>query len=96
MAMLENEMISNASCFMLLGEKILTGRSRLSLTTSCLTILNDCFSTFCDDEDFTTSFEVPPPNSPRFPIFHDLQFLYDFVQKTVALKVLIYLIATKP
>ena len=68
------------------GEKILSGQSKLSLTTNCLNILNDNFANI-SDEDFTTSFEVVPPNTPKLPQYHDLQFLYDIVQKTIALKV---------
>ncbi len=65
---------------------MLSGESKLSLTTNCLHILNEQFSNI-SEEDFTTSFEVLPANSPKLPKYQDLQFLYDFVQKTVGLKV---------
>ena len=69
------------------GERILSGQSKLSLTTTCLSSLNEHFSNISTD-DFTTSFEVLPPNTPKLPEYHDLQFLYDIIQKTIALKVM--------
>ena len=68
------------------GEKVLSGESKLSLTTNCLFMLSENFADI-SEEDFTTSFEVLPANTPKLPQHHDLQFLYDFVQKTIALKV---------
>ena len=72
--------------FFILGEKILSGKSKLSLTTKCLLLLSEGFRAI-SDSDFHSSFEVLPGKSTRLPVLNDLQFLYDFVQKTVALKV---------
>lgn len=69
------------------GENILDGVSSLSLTTSSLVVLNECFASISED-DLTTSFEVLPGTLPRLTSTHDdVQFLYDFVQKVQRLKV---------
>ncbi len=69
------------------GERILEGSSKLCLTTNCLQLLNGSFSSI-RGTDLTSSFEVLPGNSPCMPLCQDIQFLYDFMQKTPALKVL--------
>ena len=77
--------------FMLLlllsGENILNGRSKLSLSTGCLSMLTDGFREIRDEETGNEAFEVLPPSSQRLPEIISLQFLYDFIQKTKALKV---------
>ena len=69
------------------GEQILTGKKKLSLTSRSLCLLNHGFSQISDSGDFCTSFDVLPTNRTQIPMYTDLQFLYDFVQKAVAIKV---------
>ena len=69
------------------GERILDGESRLLLTTGCLAVVNDGFRAILDSNDANSSFEALPGNCWRLPDLDDLQFLYDFVQKTRSLKV---------
>lgn len=49
-------------------------------------LLNAGFRSISDG-DFNSSFEVLPGNTPRLPLVHEMQFLYDFIQKSLALKV---------
>ncbi|XP_076624438.1 serine/threonine-protein kinase 11-interacting protein isoform X2 [Colletes latitarsis] len=68
------------------GDKVLSASCKLSLTTELLYNLNEVFSSIIDEpEDLKTSFQVC--NSSKINIFSDLKFLYDFIQKTVGLKV---------
>ncbi|KAL6262037.1 hypothetical protein P5V15_007129 [Pogonomyrmex californicus] len=71
------------------GDKILSASSRLSLSTKLLHSLNETFLLIVpESEDLDSSFHVC--NSSKIDIFHDVKFLYDFVQKTVGLKVTHY------
>ena len=65
---------------------MLTDGAPLSLTVGFLHFLNQGFSVLVDD-DFGASFEALPGSSTQVPICQDLQFLYDFIQKTPKLKV---------
>ncbi|XP_043250527.1 serine/threonine-protein kinase 11-interacting protein isoform X2 [Colletes gigas] len=68
------------------GDKVLSASCKLSLSTELLYNLNEAFSSIIDEpEDLETSFQVC--NSSKINIFSDLKFLYDFIQKTVGLKV---------
>ncbi|CAH1775432.1 unnamed protein product [Owenia fusiformis] len=69
------------------GDKILHGESKLSLTTVSVIILNKSFTKICDIDQHT-SFEVLPQHNTNVPLYHDLQFLYDFMQKTPSLKLI--------
>ena len=69
------------------GERILTGQSKLSLSTGCLSMLSEGFKAIRDEETGNETFEVLPSNSHRLPEIISLQFLYDFIQKTKAFKV---------
>ncbi|KAI0210949.1 Serine/threonine-protein kinase 11-interacting protein [Lamellibrachia satsuma] len=68
------------------GERILTGQSKLSLSTGCLSMLSEGFKAIRDEETGNETFEVLPSNSHRLPEIISLQFLYDFIQKTKAFK----------
>ncbi|XP_063981535.1 serine/threonine-protein kinase 11-interacting protein isoform X2 [Diachasmimorpha longicaudata] len=68
------------------GDQVLSGSSKLSLSTKLLHNLNDAFSLIVDDsKDLESSFQVC--NSSEIEVFRDLKFLHDFVQKTISLKV---------
>ncbi|XP_012283278.1 serine/threonine-protein kinase 11-interacting protein isoform X2 [Orussus abietinus] len=67
------------------GDKVLSAMSKLTLSTTLLSNLNDAFSIIVGENDLETSFQVC--NSSKIDLFRDLKFLHDFVQKTVALKV---------
>ena len=70
------------------GDKVLSGASKLSLSTKLLHNLNEAFAIIVDDtqtEDLESSFQVC--NSSKSDLFRDIKFLHDFVQKTVWLKV---------
>ncbi|XP_011630532.1 serine/threonine-protein kinase 11-interacting protein isoform X4 [Pogonomyrmex barbatus] len=71
------------------GDKILSASSKLSLSTKLLHSLNETFLLIVpESEDLDSSFHVC--NSSKIDIFHDVKFLYDFVQKTIGLKVTHY------
>ncbi|XP_053986719.1 serine/threonine-protein kinase 11-interacting protein isoform X1 [Hylaeus volcanicus] len=68
------------------GDKVLSASSKLSLSTMLLYNLNEAFSLIVDkSEDLESSFQVC--NSSNINVFSDLKFVYDFIQKTVGLKV---------
>lgn len=68
------------------GDKVLSGASKLSLSTKLLHNLNDAFAIIVNDtQELDSSFQVC--NSSKIDVFRDLKFLHDFVQKTVWLKV---------
>ncbi|XP_031832146.1 uncharacterized protein LOC116426790 isoform X2 [Nomia melanderi] len=68
------------------GDKVLSASSKLSLSSSLLHDLNECFSLIVNEsENLESSFQVC--NSSKVDIFRVLKFLHDFVQKTVGLKV---------
>ncbi|XP_057325391.1 LOW QUALITY PROTEIN: serine/threonine-protein kinase 11-interacting protein [Microplitis mediator] len=69
------------------GDQVLSGTSKLSLSTKLLHDLNNGFSLIVDDtKDFECSFQVC--NNSEIEIFRDLKFLHDFVQKTIWLKII--------
>ncbi|XP_074114306.1 serine/threonine-protein kinase 11-interacting protein isoform X2 [Cotesia typhae] len=68
------------------GDQVLSGSSKLSLSTKLLHSLNDAFSLIVDDtKELESSFQVC--NNSEIEIFRDLKFLHDFVQKTIWLKI---------
>ncbi|XP_046739064.1 serine/threonine-protein kinase 11-interacting protein isoform X2 [Diprion similis] len=68
------------------GDKVLSATSKLSLSTSLLSNLNEAFTLIVEEnEDLESSFQVC--NSSKIDIFRDLKFLHDFVQKTISLKI---------
>ncbi|CAD6233862.1 GSCOCG00007357001-RA-CDS [Cotesia congregata] len=68
------------------GDQVLSGSSKLSLSTKLLHDLNDAFSLIVDDtKELESSFQVC--NNSEIEIFRDLKFLHDFVQKTIWLKI---------
>lgn len=69
------------------GDKVLNSVGKLSLSTTLLCNLNSAFSLIVDgSEDLEASFQVC--NSSKIDIFRDLKFLYDFIQKTIGLKLI--------
>lgn len=70
------------------GDTILNAQNKLTLTASLLQSLNEAFQliTHRDDDSTNTSFQVTATNNSKVELLHDLQFLHDFVQKTVSLK----------
>jgi hypothetical protein len=70
-----------------LGELLLSDEGKLSLPASALRAVNRAFETISTDEDFETSFEATPASSSKIPHLHNVQMLYDFVQKLTRLKV---------
>ncbi|XP_053666401.1 uncharacterized protein LOC128715519 [Anopheles marshallii] len=69
------------------GDKVLNSQFKLSLSGSLLRALNDSFSLIVDKNETLPpqSFQVVKPNNAKSDVFRDLQFVYDFVQKTVIL-----------
>ncbi|XP_035773150.1 serine/threonine-protein kinase 11-interacting protein-like isoform X2 [Anopheles albimanus] len=69
------------------GDKVLNSQFKLTLSGSLLRALNDSFSLIVDKNEFLPpqSFQVVKPNNAKSDVFRDLQFVYDFVQKTVIL-----------
>ncbi|XP_014666190.1 PREDICTED: serine/threonine-protein kinase 11-interacting protein-like [Priapulus caudatus] len=69
------------------GEKVLSGSAKLSFTTSALGYLNHVF-TRVSHEDYDQSFEVLAGRRAFDALYHDVQFLFDVVQKTISLKLM--------
>ncbi|XP_055596740.1 uncharacterized protein LOC129746859 isoform X2 [Uranotaenia lowii] len=69
------------------GDKVLNYEYKLSLSASMLRALNDSFSLIVDKNEILPpqSFQVVKPNNAKSDVFRDLQFIYDFVQKTIIL-----------
>uniref|UniRef100_A0A1S4H499 LKB1 serine/threonine kinase interacting protein 1 N-terminal domain-containing protein n=1 Tax=Anopheles gambiae TaxID=7165 RepID=A0A1S4H499_ANOGA len=69
------------------GDKVLNSQFKLTLSGSLLRALNDSFSLIVDKNEMLPpqSFQVVKPNNAKSDVFRDLQFVYDFVQKTVIL-----------
>jgi Leucine-rich repeat (LRR) protein len=82
-----NDVSSLASLLRENGDRVLSGQSKLSLTSALLRNLNEAFTAVVeDDEENGSSFHVINTDSTAVEIFHDIQFLHDFVQKTIGLK----------
>ncbi|GAB0097309.1 Serine/threonine-protein kinase 11-interacting protein [Sergentomyia squamirostris] len=70
------------------GHKILSGEAKLTLSGSLIRALNDSFSLIVDenaDKCSPHTFYVCKPNFSKSDVFRDLQFVFDFVQKTLFL-----------
>uniref|UniRef100_A0A336MPB6 CSON003607 protein n=1 Tax=Culicoides sonorensis TaxID=179676 RepID=A0A336MPB6_CULSO len=69
------------------GDKVLNNEYKLTLSGTLLRALNDSFTliieTTTDENPF--GFQVIRPSDAKSDVFRDLQFIYDFVQKTVTL-----------
>lgn len=81
------------------GDKILDGTSKLSMSINLLQYLNESFNLIIDEKDLSspgvfsappTTFQVIHTSNSRLEIFRDLQFLHDFIQKAIGLKVTNY------
>lgn len=68
------------------GDKILDASSKLSLSSTLLRKLNVSFSKLFKQSEET--FHVVSSSSDIIESFLDLQFVYEFLQKTIALKIL--------
>lgn len=70
------------------GDKVLNGQGKLSLSVSLLNTLNGSFSLVTEQRDsLSNSFQVVNTNT-NVEIFSDLQFLHDFMQRSVSLKLI--------
>lgn len=69
------------------GDRILDGSSKLSLSTSLLSKLNESLSGMLCSRS-PGHFEVPSTKSKVVSDYFDLQYICDFIQKTLALKLL--------
>uniref|UniRef100_W4VR35 Putative serine/threonine-protein kinase 11-interacting protein n=1 Tax=Corethrella appendiculata TaxID=1370023 RepID=W4VR35_9DIPT len=69
------------------GDKILNSEFKLTLSGSLLRALNDSFSLIIDRNEILPphTFQVVKPNNAKSDVFRDLQFIYDFIQKTLVL-----------
>ncbi|XP_065078704.1 serine/threonine-protein kinase 11-interacting protein isoform X2 [Ochlerotatus camptorhynchus] len=69
------------------GDKVLNCEYKLSLSGSLLRALNDAFSLIVDKNEILPpqSFQVVKPHNAKSDVFRDIQFIYDFVQKTIIL-----------
>lgn len=67
------------------GDKVLNEKCQLTLSGSIVHCLNEAFCLIAERDVYNTTFQVIPANNMKGDIFLDLQFLHDFVQKTVAL-----------
>ncbi|CAH1718589.1 unnamed protein product [Chironomus riparius] len=75
------------------GDKLLTSEFQLKLTGELLRALNDSFSLIIDDDELTPpqTFQVTKPNNSKSNVFRELMFIYDFIQKTLVLKLTKYI-----
>lgn len=66
------------------GDKVLNSEYKLTLTGALLRALNDSFSLIVDPNEVSQpqTFQVLKPNNAKSDVFRELQFIYDFVQKT--------------
>lgn len=70
------------------GDKILDASSKLSISTTILHRINASFSRFFKQQNCQDgSFNVVNSGSDSVESFLDLQFVYDFFQKTIGLKI---------
>lgn len=72
------------------GDKVLNGQGKLSLSVALLNILNESFSLVTEQRDsLSSSFQVINSNTnTSVEVFSDLQFLHDFIQRSVSLKLI--------
>ncbi|XP_078661486.1 serine/threonine-protein kinase 11-interacting protein-like isoform X1 [Branchiostoma floridae x Branchiostoma belcheri] len=70
------------------AEGILDGSSKLSLTTSSVCYLNECFDRVCEG-DRNQGFEVVRAQVTNSRVYSDIQLLFDLVQKTLSLKLVL-------
>ncbi|XP_078580309.1 serine/threonine-protein kinase 11-interacting protein-like isoform X2 [Branchiostoma floridae x Branchiostoma japonicum] len=69
-------------------EGILDGSSKLSLTSSSVCYLNECFDRVCEG-DRNQGFEVVRAQVTNSRVYSDIQLLFDLVQKTLSLKLVL-------
>lgn len=72
------------------GDKVLNGQGKLSLSVPLLNTLNESFNLVAEQRDsLTSSFQVINSNpNTNVEVFSDLQFLHDFMQRSVSLKLI--------
>lgn len=71
------------------GDKVLSGESKFTLSISLLNTVNNSFNLIIEQRDaLNSSFQVLSNTNTGLEIFSDIQFLHDFVQRTVSLKLL--------
>ncbi|CAH1241868.1 STK11IP [Branchiostoma lanceolatum] len=70
------------------AEGILDGSSKLSLTSSSVCYLNECFDRVCEG-DRNQGFEVVRAQVTNSRVYSDIQLLFDLVQKTLSLKLVL-------
>lgn len=69
------------------GDKVLNSESRLCLSTNLLNDLNESFSLIVDEKEaLNSTFQVIGTSSFKVDLLIDLQFLHDFVQRAISLK----------
>lgn len=69
------------------GDKVLNSESKFCLSTNILKELNESFKLHFDEADeLISTFQVIGTRNSKMDMFHDLQFLYDFMQRAVSLK----------
>lgn len=70
------------------GDKVLNALSKLALNATLLQKINKEFETLFQNgnKDNSSSFQVLATNNSNSQLIQDLQFLHDFFQKTVGLK----------
>ncbi|KAL0271049.1 UNVERIFIED_CONTAM: hypothetical protein PYX00_008281 [Menopon gallinae] len=69
------------------GDKVLSALSKLSLNATLLQKINKEFELFLESSNDTDKFQVLPSGNTSSQVLQDLHFLYDFIQKTVGLKI---------
>lgn len=70
------------------GDKVLGGLCKLSLSTNQVENLCKCFSAISEQVDMmSSSFSTLHNNSTPLEYFRDVQFLHDFVQNSISLKI---------
>ncbi|XP_063697255.1 serine/threonine-protein kinase 11-interacting protein isoform X2 [Culicoides brevitarsis] len=71
------------------GDKVLNNEYKLTLSGTLLRALNDSFTLIIDtaSDESPFGFRVIRPSDAKSDVFRDLQFIYDFVQKTVTLSI---------
>ncbi|PSN37569.1 hypothetical protein C0J52_12646 [Blattella germanica] len=86
-----NDISNLASLLRENGDKVINGQSKLSLTINVLKSLNEAFALITESDEVCNSngsFQVIDTNSSSVDKLHDIQFLHDFVKKTIGLKLI--------
>lgn len=70
-------------------DQIINGESKLSLSTKLLKELNESFGLIAEErEALSSTFQVVSTSNSKMELLLDLQFLHDFIQRAIGLKLI--------